>query len=162
MLSTSVPSRWLASTEQGHAELMAALDGIAAGKGSTTLLRSRGSGRRPRFSMRCRASIQLFYEPFEPKDMGVVDRAYATLSETRRSDMKKRSCALDPRSSNRQTLNLGGTYLWLYRAMSSHDKGVAILRSSLDQRSLLNSQALRGLVSVHSRCGLHTRAVTNS
>ena len=28
--------------EQGHAELMAVLDGIAAGKGTTTLLRSRG------------------------------------------------------------------------------------------------------------------------
>jgi hypothetical protein len=112
--------------EQVNAELMAALDGIASGKSHCDVVEVPGVGTTIKISYAVQRAVQFLYEPFEPNDIQVVDRAYTKTRRDPSIDPEKRSSVRDPRSSNRQTLNLGGSYLQLYRATSPHDKGVAI------------------------------------
>ena len=64
---------------------MAAVDGIAAGKGRYDLVEIRRVGTTTKIFDAAKSAVQFFYEPFEPKDMEVGDRAYAKFGETRRS-----------------------------------------------------------------------------
>ena len=102
--------------EQVHAELMAALGGIAAGKGHSDLVEVPGVGTTIKILYAVQRAVQFLYEPFEPNNIQVVDRAYAKLGETRQS-IRKNEVALEILEALiRQTLNLGGSYLQLYRA----------------------------------------------
>jgi hypothetical protein len=74
--------------EQVHAELMAALDGIAAGKSHCDVVEVAGVGTTIKISYAVQRALQFLYEPFEPNDIQVVDRAYAKLGETRHSIRK--------------------------------------------------------------------------
>ena len=115
--------------EQVHAELMAALGGIAAGKDHCDLVEVPGVGTAIKILYAVQRAVQFLYGPFEPNDIQVVDRAYAKLGETRQS-IRKNEVALEILEALIvKTLNLGGSYLQLYRATSPHDKGVAIPRA---------------------------------
>ena len=61
--------------EQVHAELMAALGGIAAGKGHSDLVEVPGVGTTIKILYAVQRAVQFLYEPFEPNDIQVVDRA---------------------------------------------------------------------------------------
>ena len=80
--------------EQVHAELMAALDAIAAGKGHCDLVEVPRVGRGPRFLMRCRARSNSSMSHLSPNDIEVVDQAYAKLGKTRQS-IRKNEVALE-------------------------------------------------------------------
>ena len=82
--------------EQVHAELMAALDGIAAGKShcNCDVVEVPGVGTTIKISYAVQRAVQFLYEPFEPNDIQVVDRAYAKLGETRQS-IRKNEVALE-------------------------------------------------------------------
>ena len=80
--------------EQVHAELMAALDGIAAGKGHCDLVEVPGVGTSIKILYAVQRAVQFLYEPFEPSDIQVVDRAYVKLGETRQS-IRKNEVALE-------------------------------------------------------------------
>ena len=70
--------------EQVRAELMAALDGIAAGKSHCDVVEV-PAGTTIKISYAVQRAVQFLYEPFEPNDIDVVDRAYAKLGKTRQS-----------------------------------------------------------------------------
>jgi hypothetical protein len=80
--------------EQVRAELMAALDGIAAGKNHCDVVEVPGVGTTIKISYAVQRAVQFLYEPFEPNDIQVVDRAYAKLGETRQS-IRKNEVALE-------------------------------------------------------------------
>jgi hypothetical protein len=80
--------------EQVRAELMAALDGIAAGKSHCDVVEVPGVGTTIKISYAVQRALQFLYEPFEPNDIQVVDRAYAKLGETRQS-IRKNEVALE-------------------------------------------------------------------
>jgi hypothetical protein len=90
-----VPSYWRGSTlSNSHAELMAALDGIAVGKGHCDLVEVSQVGTTIKILYAVQRAVQFLYEPFEPNDIEVVDRAYAKLGETRQS-IRKNEVALE-------------------------------------------------------------------
>ena len=78
--------------EQVHAELMAALDGVAGGKGPCVEVPQVGTT--TKIFDAVQRAVQFLYEPFEPNDIQVVDRAYAKLGETRQS-IRKNEVALE-------------------------------------------------------------------
>ena len=71
--------------EQVHAGLMAALDGIAAGKGHFDFVEVPQVGTTTKIFDAVQRAVQFLYEPFEPNDIDVVERAYAKLGKTRQS-----------------------------------------------------------------------------
>jgi hypothetical protein len=71
--------------EQVHAELMAALDGIAAGKGHYDFVEVPQTGTAIKIFDAVQRAVQFLYEPFDPNDIHVVDRAYAKLGKIRQS-----------------------------------------------------------------------------
>jgi hypothetical protein len=71
--------------EQVHAELMAALDAIAAGKGHCDFVEVPQVGTTIKIFYAVQRAVQFLYEPFEPNDIDVVDRACAKLGKTRQS-----------------------------------------------------------------------------
>jgi hypothetical protein len=71
--------------EQVHAELMAALDAIAAGKGHCDFVEVPQVGTTTKIFDAVQRAVQFLYEPFEPNDIDVVERAYAKLGKTRQS-----------------------------------------------------------------------------
>ena len=71
--------------EQVHAELMAALDGVAAGKGPCDFVEVPQVGTTTKSFDAVQRAVQFLYEPFEPNDIDVVERAYAKLGKTRQS-----------------------------------------------------------------------------
>jgi hypothetical protein len=54
---------------------MAALDGIAAGKGHCDVVEVPGVGTTTKILDAVQRALQFLYEPFEPNDIEVVDRA---------------------------------------------------------------------------------------
>ena len=80
--------------EQVHAELMAALDGVAGGKGPCDFVEVPQVGTTTKIFDSVQRAVQFLYEPFEPNDIQVVDRAYAKLGETRQS-IRKNEVALE-------------------------------------------------------------------
>ena len=80
--------------EQVHAELMAALDAIAVGKGRCDFVQIPQVGTTTKIFDAVQRAVQFLYEPFEPNDIQVVDRAYAKLGETRQS-IRKNEVALE-------------------------------------------------------------------
>ena len=73
--------------EQVHAELMAALEGIAAGKGHRDLVEVPRVGP-TKILYAVQRAVQFLYEPCEPNDIDIVDRAYAKLGKIRQSSRK--------------------------------------------------------------------------
>jgi hypothetical protein len=71
--------------EQVHAELMAALDGIAAGKKHCDFVEVPQAGTKIKILHAVQRGVQFLYESFEPNDIDVADRAYAKLGKTRQS-----------------------------------------------------------------------------
>ena len=71
--------------EQVHAELMAALDGVAGGKGPCDFVAVPQVGTTTKIFDAVQRAVQFLYEPFEAHDIDVVDRAYAKLGKTRQS-----------------------------------------------------------------------------
>ena len=71
--------------EQVHAELIAALEAIAAGKGHCDFIEVPQVGTTTKIFDAVQRAIQFLYEPFEPNDIDVVDRAYAKFGKTRQS-----------------------------------------------------------------------------
>ena len=74
--------------EQVHAELMAALDGVAGGKGPCDFVEVPQVGTTTKIFDAVQRAVQFLYEPFEPHDIDVVDRAYAKLGKTRQSNQQ--------------------------------------------------------------------------
>jgi FixJ family two-component response regulator len=73
---------------------MSALDGIAAGKGHCDLVEVPRVGKTTKIFDAVQGAVQFLYEPFEPNDIDVVDRAYAKLGKTRQS-IRKNEVALE-------------------------------------------------------------------
>jgi hypothetical protein len=71
--------------EQVHAELMAALGAIAAGKGHCDVVEVPQVGTTTKIFDAVQRAVRYLYEPFEPNDIDVVKRAYAKLGKTRQS-----------------------------------------------------------------------------
>ena len=80
--------------EQVHTELMAAVRGVAAGKGCCDFVEVPELGTTTRIFDAVQRALQFLLEPFTPNDLEIVDRAFASLGKTRQS-IRKNEVALE-------------------------------------------------------------------